>query len=591
MDWREAVEKGELIAGVLNAVVIIVLAVTHRWWGWSVELAPGPGVDVSQRAAVSGLANSKIPTPLWWGALAVVVVLAGAARWPFAHSSLWWDEVWNVRNATVGKFIPDKKRPGEFRFVESSWAQALWNFRKPTNHPPFTLLSKACHEVWARATRAPKGRFDEFVIRLPNFMVSLATVALLAWLLRAWGFPVAGLVAALLLALHPWHIRYGIDGRAYSLLTFATVAGFWCLWKMLGSGGQRRPVWWWLFGLNQALIVWCHLLSAWICAAFAAAAAIVIWRQFPSAIRRSALLRLLAMNVVGAMVFLQLFLPNLLQALEWGERNQDGNALDWNYFLTTLSQLCFGVDAHYDQMAAPGLVSLTSIMNENLMDAARVVFVAFGLLPVLVLGYWQLWKRQRVAAISIACLIAAAALFIGIVAVTKMYFYHRFAIACVVPFCALLPLPLDSVPQLRGRWIAVKAALVFLICAALQGVWIYQQRVLWERSYAPLREVAQFLQNQAPGRVIGYGFGSEALNGYWEKVEILKESPTRDALEDALAPDAPLYVVYGYEGLNRAALPDGFELLDDPARFFVKRRFYGIDPQFAFQVLQAKRAR
>ena len=37
--------------------------------------------------------------------------------------------------------------------------------------------------------------------------------------------------------------------------------------------------------------------------------------------------RFAAVHLVGAMVFLQLFAPNLLQAATWGEKNQDGNIL------------------------------------------------------------------------------------------------------------------------------------------------------------------------------------------------------------------------------------------------------------------------
>ena len=39
-------------------------------------------------------------------------------------------------------------------------------------------------------------------------MLSIIAVAVLV---RRWGFSKAGTVAAFLLAIHPWHIRYSID--------------------------------------------------------------------------------------------------------------------------------------------------------------------------------------------------------------------------------------------------------------------------------------------------------------------------------------------------------------------------------------------
>src|SRR4029453_12028872 len=150
MDWPEAAVKGEWIAGGVNAVLISVLIATRRWWRWNADLASARASTDRQEAGTADRpAALIIPPLLWYGLLVFILGLAGAMRWQFAHGSLWWDEVWNVRNATVGKFLPDKKRPDEFRFVRSSWAQALWNYRKPTNHPPFTLLSKVCHQTRA----------------------------------------------------------------------------------------------------------------------------------------------------------------------------------------------------------------------------------------------------------------------------------------------------------------------------------------------------------------------------------------------------------------------------------------------------------
>jgi hypothetical protein len=65
----------------------------------------------------------------------------------------------------------------------------------------------------AGETGAASEAFDEFALRAPAWLAAIASVVLVG-LLRDLGFPRAGPVAAFLLALHPWHVRYGADGMA-----------------------------------------------------------------------------------------------------------------------------------------------------------------------------------------------------------------------------------------------------------------------------------------------------------------------------------------------------------------------------------------
>ena len=152
------------------------------------------------------------------------------------------------------------------------------------------VAQKLTHGVWKSSTKAPDGTINEFVLRLPGFVASLASVALLGFLMRLWGFPWTGVGAAFLLAMHPWHVRYGIEARGYTFVVLLTISGMGILTVAEGhvcrskleacaTARLRRirrqagslsygPMWlWWAFGLNQALIVWSHLFSVWVCAA------------------------------------------------------------------------------------------------------------------------------------------------------------------------------------------------------------------------------------------------------------------------------------------------------------------------------------
>lgn len=575
MDWPEAAQKGALLAGGINVVLLAVVLATRRWWGW------GKSATAASEDSVP-CGATPVSSPRWfWPALLGILVLAGGLRWDLAHSSLWWDEVWQTRNAALGEWRPDKKNPGTFRFRETSVAQALWNYRKPTNHPPMALASKASHAVWSKLSGAKPGTLHEFALRFPGFVASLGGLALLALLLRAWGLPGAGLAAAFFLAVHPFHVRYGIDCRGYTFLLPLTVAGLWALWRACGPGrpfaeqglagrGSPRTAWL-LFGLCQALIMWCHLLSAWVCLALCAAGAAWLWRGKNSGERTRGIARLLAAQLLGAMVFFQLFMPNLLQAAQWGDKNQDGQVLD----LVLLKSMAAGlVDSPLEWTGVALLAALALL----------------GLVSAQPRASWARWV--------FGLMIAACAVLWLALAGAEFFFYKRFLFAALVPLAGLMALGLSAFapcaathPPPFGKTGTVLGGVLLLLIAASfwPGLGFFQRT-----PFTPLRETAAILKNeQAQGaRLFGYGFGAEALQYYLPGLEYDRGDNSANSLAQALAEAKaaghPLCVAIGYEELNRAGLPEGFALLDNPATFAEISRLPGVEPQFTFRVLKSK---
>ena len=58
-------------------------------------------------------------------------------------------------------------------------------------------------------------------------------------------------------------------------------------------------------------------------------------------------------------------------------------------------------------------------------------------------------------------------------------------------------------------------------------------------------------------------------------------------MRNAHASGKPLFVALGYEALNRANVPDGFELLDDPAVFAEDSKRDGLEAQFTYRILRS----
>jgi len=322
-----------------------------------------------------------------------------------------------------------------------------------------------------------------------------------------------------------------------------------------------------VFGVTQALVLWSHLLSVWVCLSLCATGVWWIWRGFEGAGRWRRLARLVAVQTVGAMIFLALFLPNLLQAMQWGEKNQDGRLLDGVVFLDTVAQVAAGPSGW-------GWAGVALVL----------VVAATGLLVA------PLLKVPGQAGLFI--LVGGAGLFLVWVWATGFYFYPRFLFAVVVPMAAAIGLGVAALGS-RPLW-GTKAAALLALLGVVAGEAAPGTeggiKPVTTVGFSPLREAAQELRSaQSSGALVfGYGFGAEALQYYLPTLPYAREADAPEALaaavERARAAGKPLYVVTGYEALNRLSLPEGFRLLDDVSKSRVVWQRDGLEPQFAYRI-------
>ena len=73
--------------------------------------------------------------------------------------------------------------------------------------------------------------------------------------------PKSGVVAAFLLAIHPWNIRYASEARGYSLLILLVPLLF-VFWRRAMVSGQWK--YWAAFALTEFSLVYCYPGSAFI---------------------------------------------------------------------------------------------------------------------------------------------------------------------------------------------------------------------------------------------------------------------------------------------------------------------------------------
>ena len=239
------------IAGTINVVLLTLLVVLCPWWARLRKLTP------NSPAAVGGFA-----TPRWFWPL-VIVAMATTFFYslPRMTHGFWDDEELNVRTTLWGKFKPNKNT-GEVEFVRLGWLETVYGYSKgPNTHTLFSVLARACEEAWNIVAR-PKGfPLAEWPFRVPALIFGVLAVAAFAWLLRDFGMPATGVMAAWLLAVHPWSVRYASEARGYSFVIFIVPVVF-VFWRRAMLTGSWR--WWSAYALAEFSLFYCYPGSAFI---------------------------------------------------------------------------------------------------------------------------------------------------------------------------------------------------------------------------------------------------------------------------------------------------------------------------------------
>ncbi|MCP4846403.1 MAG: hypothetical protein GY899_00455 [Verrucomicrobiaceae bacterium] len=576
------VARGLWIGFAGSAFVGILLIFT--WKRWCATIRP---YDRKSNPPVENMT-----LPLFLGLLATITILGGFVRWNLATRSLWWDELWSIKFASLGYLKEKSDSSGEFRFLKRDWDHTFWNYRKPTNHPPVSTLSRISQSIWRKFTGSQDHRFNALAVRIPTFAAGLASILAIGLLVRRWGFSSGAIAASLFLALHPWHIRYGTEARAYSLAVLWVILG--CLWLSCAMADKHcRWRYWLLFSFNQLMLTWSLPNGFLYAAAFAVAGIIVICRQWNNPHEKAtAISRLLAVNFMAAMVFLPLFMPNFLQMLDWAPIN-DHAMLTWSSLKNAICQMAFGMDISSGTgIESKGIHSLSLELQSSPWLTWPTISL---LLSASLFGVMRLGNNRPGATIMLAALVLAAISSLLITKIAGQHFYHRYIIYTLAPLSIWFGIGLAGI----SRAITSRAAYSTLIAISLLGIYLYTTReprkMLNSRPYAPFANIATHLESReknstTPIHVIGYGLGGRMMQVYYHKTRFAKNlADLEKEIATAKQQGRQPVVVLGYRDLNRQApeYRDGFAILDQPGAFHESRSFVGIDSLFYFRILEA----
>lgn len=577
VDWWDDAALGVRYAAWINLVLLGGLLATSGLWG-------------RVKSELAKVVIWEDGARWFWPMVLLVMLLAVGVRGPLASKSLWWDESWQMMQASHGRWKLDAKDPDKIGFQRHDWKRAAWYYQKPTNHAPMSLAQKASQSVWRSISGAPAHAFSDLAARVPALTGSALSVLLLACLLRSWGRPAAGIGAALLLALHPWALRYGVDARGYALVLPMSVGALLAVTRLLQT---RGTCWWaWLgFALTEFVWLWAYPQALFDLVVINGVLTVLLLIRVDNDQLWSTFGRVVAVNVLAATWFIQAFLPNAMQALRWAGNETVAQPFSLPLFNSLLSFLFFGVTHGWPP--GPEAAGLPSSFPRSTPWGLPVHFLwalPFILIALVFFAPKNFGGLKKAPWFLLAAPLLGSAMYVAVSVMTDGYFYPRFVISVLPVLLAFACLVFGS-DRPGWNW---RLMLVAPLLAVLMGpIWWQPLKVSMERPIAPLHDVADFMSEKvkdSDGRALiaCFGHGRETMPLYAPTMRLVDSLADLQALrEEARSSQRPLYVAYGHVQFNSGMFPDAIEWLRDASQFREIAAFQGLESEFYYRVLEA----
>ena len=314
-------------AAVIGAGSSFLLLITLPLWMPGEEKEGDAAHDVpsadEENIGESGFAKLVSGRPVFFGLVILAVIVGGWMRAPRLDHSLWNDEEYAMRKYVHGDYKVGADGRPEFR--PATWMDTLAENGNGNNHVLHSVLSRLSLGIWKGAWGYEDGKFSERWVRLPSYLAGLGTIFLVG--LIGWEFGVAwiGIAAAWLMALHPWHVRYAVEGKGYSLMMFFMAL---CLLGLIQAQRNHSLRAWLMFAIGEAGFLASFSGAIYVAIALNAVALFeMVLRRQPRRIGS-----LVAFNLLAAIPVLWLMMPSVPQVLGFIAHDNSGRLpadTDW----------------------------------------------------------------------------------------------------------------------------------------------------------------------------------------------------------------------------------------------------------------------
>jgi len=549
---------------------VLLLLATAGWWG---------------ATASAGAAGHRAPAPRWFWPLVVaaliITALMGAMR--LSHD-FWADEELTLRLFVQGGYKPDPaSSDGGVIFKEFGAGRAFHHYNIPNNHVLHSILARISVSLW-KLFRSPESRpFSEAALRIPAYLFGILSVGALALLLKEIGLPRAGVIAAFLLALHPWHIRYASEARGYSmLLTFLPLMVF-CWLRAMRSNRWSD---WTGFGAMQFCLVYTFPAAIYPVATLAVLTVVIFavrgWRGSCDALPA---MRWAASCFGGALLFVLLFapcIPQFLQYLESGSTSRGVMTSSW--FVQFASHLFAGLG-----WSRSGGLPTPHPELRQFATASPAVFATMvgATLLFVLLGAGRVAERGLLASLAVLALVVPGVFSYAVAASGGVYLFEWYLIYTL---CGAVMLAAAGIDAIGTRW--RNAAASWIVPAAVTAIYLvgYLDMTRSIRHWlltTPLEQVEKSVLLTRPTTLPNYAGHTDVITACFSQHPYLYDPhvvrlKTMDELVALMrrsdAEGKPLYLNVGGIPAAQGLQPEMTRLLLDSPQFEVIVRLPGWEP-------------
>jgi len=587
LDTRDGITLGLWMAAAINAGIATLLLLTSRWWA-------------RLKNHISAPASQNLST--WsrrlflWGLVGAVLV-AVWIRAPRLNHGFWNDEELAFRKFVWAENVVTDTDQLEYKPV--SWKYTFFVTISGNNHVTHTVQARAVHQLWKIFFYSEGDRpFSEQAVRLSPFINGLLGIVALALLLRITAYPIAGVTAAWILALNPWHLRYSVEARGYADLLLFIPLTFICLVFALRSGKWR---WWIGYGLFQSL----YLLSFAGAIYLAVAQNLIVLAVIAKQRNTLHCWRWFVGTAMGAMLFIQIMTPMLIKISLYMKTHTEASfAITVAHLKDLWAHLVFG--SQWKSQADPSLHNGMSIEMYQAAHPIIFVLMAFVIPTLVIAGVITLVRKNPELRIFIAALFGALIL-IGLHnAASDLTFYIWYVVYIVLGFAAALAF----VPELIGdgcnklckkcqcipsHYLPVIAA-IFLIVA--YG-WMVSPSIARLRQFErePMRAAVEFVRGESPAlnadnaRTLtgAIGSGRDQMRTYDPWMQPIKKQEEFDVLlEKAAQSSLPLFIYTIGPSRVKRNFPEAWEQLENDQLFEKVKYIKGLEEFWSFQIYRLR---
>ncbi|MEM7145537.1 MAG: glycosyltransferase family 39 protein [Verrucomicrobiota bacterium] len=582
--FQAHVQTGLWWATLANITLLALGLATARWW-----LQPSPTIP-------DGYLRRTDPPPVIGRKFLILTLLAAVIlgawmRIPRMDVSLYFDELHTMRVYTVGKH--HQEEDNVLRFRPAKWEETFWLNRESNNHTFYSIASRLSLDLWKKLGLRQEGRMSETAARLPPLIAGLATIFLIGWFLHRLGFPIAGILAAFILALHPWHVRYSADARGYGMCLFFVTLMLLFLLRALRSGKWRD---WSAYGACQFAALYSYSGSLYVPVAVNAvtflALVILIFKRSNYPAKEQAI-RLVVACIASAILFIQLATPNLIQMAEFIQRDYVSKAPRLGLLRELWAYLSSGMP-------------WTNVNTKNPLHVAvdtsawpAFIFTVLVAPLATLAGALRLSTNIKLGFIFTLALILPAPIGFLHAKLGGSYLHIWYLIFALPATVILLSLGLTWFGKFILRQSTSKPSIApacLLAAAALAlFAWLtHQQR---ESIRHNGKEPLKLVVNKIYGDIDP--FSPEANDiitaGVWSSagaydpwlLHVYEPEHFYDVMNRSLDEGRPLYYTHGHDHLVRSRNPVVFTFIDNPKLFRPVEKFWGLEEsQFNHYLLE-----